>query len=96
MIVLRKSTQKAQRFIRSYERSDYTRLRQVYGSYSFAKEIAEYQCLQSMNVMGGSGFRIISHNSFGFSCGYIVDRESGTKALIVHTPSNVYCIEEYC
>ena len=96
MIVLRKGTQKAQGFIRSYEGSDYTRLRQVYGSYSFAKECAEYKCLQSMNDMGGSDFRIISHNTFGFSCAYIVDRGNGTKALIIHTPSNVYCIEEYC
>ena len=51
---------------------------------SVYKEAAEQDILLEMVNSGGHDYRIISHNGFMFTCGYLVELEEG-EALIYHT-----------
>lgn len=94
MIVLKNTTKKALGFIRAYRYSSDYSLRDVYSTYSDAKANAEVNCLQCMERDGGYRFKIISRNTFGFTCGYKVRKSDDSTTLIVHTPSNVYSIDD--
>ena len=94
MIVLKNTTKKAQGFIRAYMYSNDYSLRDVYSTYSGAKASAENYCRMCMISEGGANFKIISSNTFGFTCGYTVKKTDGSTTLIVHTASNVYSIDD--
>lgn len=85
MTKLNKTTQKAQAFINSYNRATGTTLSDIYSSYSSAKAQAERDCRERMEQLGGYGFRMMSGNSFSFTCGYRTD-----DTLYVETSSNTY------
>lgn len=87
MKTINANTKAAARFINAYRNSfDYS-LRDCYGRYSTAKARAEYLCRAMMEKENGTGFKILSFNTFGFSCGWMVG-----DTLRVETPSNSYKI----
>lgn len=79
------NTKKASRFVNAYNRSKETNLRECYNTYSTAKACAERDCRRMMYNENGKDFRIISFNTFGFSCGWIVG-----DTLRVETPQSSY------
>lgn len=83
---LNKNTKNASRFVNAYYRSNETSLRECYNTYSTAKACAERECRRMMLNENGNGFRIISFNTFGFSCGWMV----GENILRVETPQSSY------
>ena len=66
------TTKRGQRWIESYDRSTDSTLSDCYGRFSCAKARAERDCKNKMEKEGGEDFRIISYNTFGFSCGWRV------------------------
>ena len=87
MKTINANTKAAARFIDAYNRSRDYSLMDCYGRYSYAKARAEMDCRAMMQIEGGDGFKIMSYNTFGFTCGWWVG-----DALRVETPSNSYKI----
>jgi hypothetical protein len=87
MTKLNKTTKKAQAFIDSYERATGTTLSDIYGSYSSAKAQAERDCRDRMAQLNAYDFRMMSGNSFAFTCGYRTD-----DTLYIETSANTYAI----
>lgn len=85
MKTINATTKAAARFINAYRNSVNDCLSDCYDRYSFEKGRAEYLCREQMKKENGHGFRIMSFNSFGFTCGWMVD-----GVLRVETPSNSY------
>ena len=81
------STLRGSRFMNAYNRSTDYCLRHVYGRYSSAKACAENECLRKMSDENGHGFKIMSFNSFGFTCGWLT-----SDGLRVETPSGSYLV----
>ena len=79
--------QKQEEMLRRYRNSSKTTLRDVYKSWSDAKERAFKYCLQDMKEHGGQDMRITGANGFTFSCAYCIMRDDG-EYLVYHTPSN--------
>ena len=76
-----------------YERwcdSNYTTLREVYGRWSGEKERAYKACLEKCSDMNGWNFRIVSHNSWMFTVGWLYRNEEGKNMFWYETPSNSY------
>ena len=74
-------------FWTDYERSDTDSVRSAYRTRpSIYKEQAEQAIINRMQEEGGHGYRILSHNTFGFTCGYLLD----DNTLIVDTKDNTY------
>jgi len=93
--VVKQGTKKAQALIDSYnlavERYGYRRLYDCYKSYSTSKDHAERSIVNSMVDRCGSGYTVISHNTFGFTCGYVYpDSLTGALVLRIDTPNNTY------
>ena len=86
---LNRDTEKAKSFIRNYWASSNITLRDCYGRYSKEKEAAERSCRAIMHKEGGCDFRIISYNTFGFTCGW---RTKTSTDLRIETPKNSYII----
>ena len=57
---------------------------------SYAKINAENDIKKRMIEENGHGYKVMSHNTFGFTCGYLVDISNITKLLTVDTKSNTY------
>ena len=79
-------------FIQSYERSNFRTIRDCYVSPSTAKIDAEFQCYNKMTRQYGFGFRIMSYNTFSFTCGWLTEDEKGLQTLHVETANNSYII----
>ena len=88
MATIKKTTKKGVYFLASYNRSTAYELRDYYGRYSCAKACAENECRDKMRRQSGRGFKILSFNTFGFSCGWLLPDGS----LQVETPTNSYNI----
>ena len=88
MITIKASTKRGSDFLAAYYRSRDTRLSDVYGRYSTEKSRAEADCKKTMLETGGSGYRILSHNSNVFTCGWIT--KDGN--LRVETACNTYLV----
>lgn len=70
---------KRQRLIyQRYCESPYVTLREVYGTYSYAKELAYEYCTKRFTQQNGKRFRIISHNSMMFTIGYTYEEDNKT------------------
>lgn len=63
-----------------YQRSNATELCDVYDNYSIAKARAYSYCVRLMQEYDGWGLRIISHNVFMFTAGFLF-RDPDTDAL---------------
>ena len=79
-------------FLQSYERSNFKSLRDCYESPSKAKIDAEFYCYNKMVSQVGFGFKILSYNTFSFTCGWLTESEDGVQTLHVETPNNSYII----
>ena len=80
-------TQKQEEMFHRYCNSSATSLRDVYQSWSDAKERAFKYCLQDMKKHGGQDMRITGANCYLFSCAYRIIRDDGAS-LVYHTPCN--------
>lgn len=87
-------TKKAQSLIESYDnaifRYGYRRLHDCYNSYSASKDYAERFIVNTMVDKCGSGYTVISHNTFGFTCGYLYPDSTGALILRIETPRNTF------
>lgn len=79
--------QKQADMFRRYRNSSKTTLRDVYKSWSDAKERAFKYCLQDMKEHNGRDMRITGANGFTFSCAYRIERKDGIY-LVYHTRCN--------
>ena len=86
------NTIKGTGFLQSYEHSKFYDIRECYEHPSTAKIDAEFYCYNKMNSQAGFGFRIMSYNSFSFTCGWLTEGENGVQTLHVETASNSYII----
>lgn len=83
-----------ERFVNAYAMSCIDNLYGVYSRPSEHKLRAENDCVVRMVSENGYDFRIISYNTFAFTCGWLVENsESGVVMLRVETPENSYIME---
>lgn len=87
MKTIKSTTKAAVRFINSYNNSRRDSLRDCYTSYSTAKACAERDCRRWMDQENGHGFRILSFNTFGFTCGWMTE-----NGLRIETPSSSFIV----
>ena len=79
-------------FLQSYGCSIFTTINECYVSPSTAKIDAEFRCYNKMTRQCGFGFKIMSYNSFSFTCGWLTEDEKGLQTLHVETAENSYII----
>lgn len=87
---LNKTTQKAEKWISEYNKSNCYSVECFYGRCSSDKVRAEKECIERMNSIDGYGYRILNGNCFYFTCGY--KSKNGDK-LYIETASNTFEIE---
>lgn len=88
MTILNLSTKKAQNLRDNAMRQAGYTLRDVYGSYSYAKERAYNYCLRKCEEEGGCDFHISSYNTFGFTVAWLT-----AEGVRVETPNNSYLLK---
>lgn len=88
MNILKSTTKKAQAFINAYENSNIHSLRECYENFSNSKYIAYKNCIILMRLNNGHDFRILSYNTFQFTCGW--KTQDGYR---IETRDNSYLIE---
>jgi hypothetical protein len=64
-------TQQIKRAFEDWKKSNDTELWHVYGRFSYAKNRAFEYCEHQKQMFSGYGLKIISHNTFSFSVGFI-------------------------
>lgn len=80
--------------VNAYSMSCIRTLFDAYSRPSQAKVNAENECMLKMYYEHGYDFRIISYNTFAFTCGWLIeDAETGVVMLRVETPENSYIME---
>lgn len=83
-----------ERFVNAYAWSCKASLFDCYDKPSQAKVEAENECMNKMYAEHGYDFRILSYNTFAFTCGWVMeDPETGVIMLRVETPENSYIME---
>ena len=87
---LNKNTQRAKGFIDSYFKSHHLTVRDCYSTRTYTKESIEDKILNRIYSEGMTDYRIISFNTFYFTCGYMDKTEN---ILYVETASNIYEID---
>lgn len=87
MKTINRTTKQASSFINSFFASNHESLSDCYKSCSTAKTRAEYGCRKMMTNENGYLFRILSFNTFGFTCGWLTE-----TGLRIETPSSSYFI----
>lgn len=87
MKTLKIYSKKANAFIKAYWASDMYTLDEAYKSHSTAKENAYNYCRSLCQKEAGYDFRIISANTFQFTCGWRT-----YNALRIETANNSYII----
>ena len=89
MKTIKATTKKGRDYIARYNRTTETSLHDCYKNPSTAKTRADYFCRQQAANENGNGYKIISFNTFGFSCAWRI-----ASGLRIETPSNSYLIAE--
>ena len=75
--------------ILQWERSRMSDLSDAYGRFSSAKYRAWRYCEQLCNSLNGKELKIVSHNSFIFTAGFIYsDKDTGVVKYMHITPSS--------
>lgn len=87
---LNKTTQKAKSFIDSYFQSACFSVRDFYGTCSSRKMTIENDIKSKMIKNNCHDYRILSGNSFYFTCGYISE---DNNILYIETSGNTYEID---
>lgn len=91
---LNRNTKKAQSFINRYDVSIDEYLTDVYDNPSDAKIEAFKTCYRKAVKMNGWFFRILSHNTYTFTVGWVYEEpETGVRVLNVETAYKSYQIE---
>lgn len=88
MKTINASTKKGAALIQSYRMASASSLNECYTSCSHSKYIAERNCREWMAWEQGEGFRIMSFNTFSFTCGWRT-----AEGLRVETSSNSYLVK---
>ena len=88
MQTIKSTTQRGANFINAYNNSTNYTLSECYGRYSCDKARAERECREMKARENGQGFKIMSYNSFGFTCGWLV-----AEGLRVETACGSYLIK---
>ena len=84
-------TKKLQNTYRLYKASNNYTLRDVYKSWSWAKEKAWRYCQELCEQYNGTGLKIIGANSQTFSIGFeYMNAETGEAMFLHHTAYNTY------
>ena len=93
MTIIKSTTKRGQKMLDSAVGYEGMFLYQIYNSFSPAKQKAWDYCYELCRKEKGTGFGIISHNTFGFSVSWIVD-----NGIRIETPKNSYLVlfPEYC
>ncbi len=73
--------------VRRYHRTPNDGLYDVYTKPSHNKINAYERIYHEMMQAGGYGLKILSYNTFMFTCAYMVQGKDGALYLIYHTPS---------
>lgn len=73
----------------SYKRSSAITLRDVYGSWSKAKENAYEYCRNLMAEKNGHGFRIISANGWMFTAGFMFEEDGKQMFMYISKTKDV-------
>ena len=81
----KKLTKVQLRIIENYKNSHITTLEQAYKTCSSAKQQSYRDIYEEMLLNKGFGIRILSANTFQYTCAYITDLEECT--LVYHTAS---------
>ena len=87
---LNKTTKRAKNWIKEYYNSDCYSVRDFYSSRVYNKEKIELEIKNRMNTNNLIGYKIITGNTFNFTCGYMT---ADKKTLFVETVSNIFEIE---
>ena len=89
---LNNTTEKAKRWIDSYNRADYCSVESFYNRPSYNKIRAENECIDRMNSINGHRYRyrVLGGNSSFFTCGYLSE---DSKTLYIETACRTYEIE---
>lgn len=83
-----------ERFFEAYVSSNSISICDVYSRPSQNKLVAENRCLTKKELEGGWNYRILSYNTFAFTCGWlVVDPATGELMLRVETACNSYIME---
>ena len=84
----------AQAHIEDYDRSHWYYLWDVYTSYSKAKIEAYNNCTALMERLKGWGLKILSHNTWQFTVGFLfTDPETGVIRFAYITSTSVRCCD---
>ena len=75
------STKRGAGFVASYRRSNCESLWDCYGRFSSKKAAAENDCRAWCDDENGTGFKIMSYNTYSFTCGWMT-----ADGLRVETP----------
>ena len=74
--------------IQSYQNSEYSDLYSAYGRCSKKKRIAWQYCKDLCEKYGGKNLKIISHNSYKFTAGFVyADSRTGELMFMYISPS---------
>ena len=90
MIKLNKTTKKAQAFINAYFGSHYLTVRDCYSTRTYTKESIEDRILDRIYSEGMTDYRVLSFNTFYFTCGYM---DKSENILYVETHANIFEID---
>lgn len=85
---LNKTTKRASHFINEYNNSYCYSVRDFYKTCSSEKISAENKIKNTMLENGGNDYRILSGNSFNFTCGYKIN-----NILVIETVASTFEIE---
>lgn len=87
---LNKTTQKAESWIRQYNKSNFYSVQLFYGCCSSAKIRIENDIQERMRKMNCFDFRVINGNTVYFTCGY---RSKDNKKLYIETSCKIFEID---
>lgn len=80
--------------INSYDKSTMTNLTDAYKKPSKAKSSVWFDCRYDMAKNFGWGLKVISYNTFMFTCGYLfTDKETGVVKFKFFTPNHTTVVD---
>lgn len=87
---MKKMTKKQIGMFRNWWNATMTSIYDAYERPSIHKVNAYEKCLADYFTLNGSGFRICSKNTFGFTCAFLFNDDDGTTKMYYATKDNTY------